>query len=128
MPSIVVGDAALAELAARARAELTHNILPFWESNAFDDDGWLRGAILDDLTLDDSRPRHSVIAARILWTFAAATRDLPQDSERFEVTARKALDLLLGGFWDDVHGGVFEKIDSFRNGVLNGLDACLATL
>ncbi len=29
---------------------------------------------------------------------------------------------------DDVHGGVFEKIDSFRNGVLNGLDACLATL
>ena len=29
---------------------------------------------------------------------------------------------------DDVRGGVFEKIDAFRNGVLNGLDACLATL
>ena len=107
MPSIVVGDVALADLAARARAELTENILPFWESNAFDDDGWLRGAVLDDLTLDDSRPRHSVIAARILWTFAAASRDLPQQRERLEITARKALDLLLGGFWDDVNGGVY---------------------
>ncbi len=29
---------------------------------------------------------------------------------------------------DDVRGGVFEKIDAFRNGVLNGLDACLAEL
>ncbi len=26
---------------------------------------------------------------------------------------------------DDVRGGLFEKIDSFRNGVINGLDACL---
>jgi len=29
---------------------------------------------------------------------------------------------------DDVRGGLFEKIDAFRNGVLNGLDACLAQL
>ena len=29
---------------------------------------------------------------------------------------------------DDVRGSLFEKIDAFRNGVLNGLDACLAQL
>ena len=73
MPDFVVGDAALTDLAARARAELVGNILPFWQRHAFDESGWLHGAVLDDLTIDDSRPRHAVIAARILWTFAAAS-------------------------------------------------------
>ena len=29
---------------------------------------------------------------------------------------------------DDVHGGLFEKIDAFRDGVVNGLDSCLDDL
>ena len=29
---------------------------------------------------------------------------------------------------DDVNGGLFEKIDAFRTGVVDGLDACLADL
>ena len=29
---------------------------------------------------------------------------------------------------DNVRGSLFEKIDAFRNGVINGLDACLAEL
>jgi hypothetical protein len=29
---------------------------------------------------------------------------------------------------DDVNGGLFEKIDAFRDGVVNGLDFCLADL
>ena len=29
---------------------------------------------------------------------------------------------------DDVNGGLFEKIDAFRNGVVEGLDFCLADL
>ena len=81
MPDFVVGDAALADLASRARSELVGNILPFWQRHAFDDSGWLHGAVLDDLTVDDSRPRHAVIAARVLWTFAAAAQALP-DSPR----------------------------------------------
>lgn len=112
MPEIVVGDAALAALAASARAELTDNILPFWTQHAFDDDGWLRGAVLDDLSLDDSRPRHAVIAARILWTFAAAARDLPELAGQLDPTARKALDVLLGAFWDDMDGGVYWALNA----------------
>lgn len=107
MPEPVEGDAALTALAASARAELTENILPFWTEHAFDEDGWLRGAVLDDLTIDDTRPRHAVIAARILWTFAIATRDLPDLREDLEPTALHAIDLLLGAFWDDTDGGVY---------------------
>ena len=106
MPDIVVGDAALTELSRRARAELIGDILPFWQEHAFDEDGWLRGAVLDDLRIDDSLPRHAVIAARILWTFAAAMRSLPELSEQLKPTALKAYDLLLGGFWDSDEGGV----------------------
>ena len=107
MPDIVVGDAALSALAQSARTELTQNILPFWTRHAFDEDGWLRGAVLDDLTIDDSRPRHAVIAARILWTFAIAGRDLPELREELEPTSRRSVDLLLGAFWDEADGGVF---------------------
>ena len=107
MPDPVVGDAALTNLAARARAELVGNILPFWERHAFDDSGWLHGAVLDDLEIDDSGPRHAVIAARILWTFAAASQALPAVREELDVTARTAYSLVVGGFWDQSHGGVF---------------------
>lgn len=115
MPNIVAGDAALTELAARARAELIDDILPFWTQHAFDDNGWLRGAVLDDLTVDDSRPRHAVIAARILWTFAAAIQDLPELREQLEPTALKARDLLLGDFWDHAHGGVVWALNPDRS-------------
>jgi len=107
MPEIVVGDPALASLAARARDELTKNILPFWTQHAFDETGWMRGVVHDDLTIDDAQPRHAVIAARTLWTFAIAARDLPQQREPLLATARKAFDLLVGPFWDEDAGGVF---------------------
>ena len=107
MPDAVLGDAALADLAARARAELTHDILPFWQRHAFDGSGWLRGAVEDDLTVDDSRPRHSVIASRTLWTFAVAAQALPEQRGSLETTGRLAANLVLGDFWDEQHGGVF---------------------
>ena len=91
MPDIVVGDAALAELASRARAELVGDILPFWQRHAFDDSGWLHGAVLDDLTIDDSVPRHAVIAARTLWTFAAAAQALPASRDDLALTAREGI-------------------------------------
>ena len=115
MPQIVVGDGALTELAARARAELLDDILPFWQRHGFDSDGWLPGAVLDDLTVDDSRPRHSVIAARTLWTFAVAARDLPEQRDDLSDTARTALRLVLDDFWDNNHGGVFWALNPDRS-------------
>lgn len=111
MPEIVVGDAALSALAASARAQLTENILPFWTRNAFDEGGWLRGAVLNDLAVDDSRPRHAVIAARILWTFAATMRDLPELREELEPVGGTAVNLLLGAFWDEADGGVYWSLN-----------------
>src|SRR5674536_320629 len=72
MAERVTGDPLLSELRERAAAELHEDILPFWERWAFDSDGWLVGSVRDDLSIDDDVPRHSVIMARILWTFAAA--------------------------------------------------------
>lgn len=107
MPVPVNGDPALSSLRERATRELVDDILPFWERHAFDDDGWMPGAVLDDLTVVVEGPRHSVLAARILWTFAAAMRDLPDDAPRWEATARKAMSLVLDRFWDGDHGGVY---------------------
>jgi mannobiose 2-epimerase len=115
MPQQVTGDAALTELAARARAELVDDILPFWIRHSFDDEDWLPGAVLNDLTVDDARPRHAVIAARTLWTFAAAARDLPELRGDLKNTARKALRLVLDDFWDDDHGGVFWSLNADRS-------------
>ncbi|WP_062464359.1 AGE family epimerase/isomerase [Demequina soli] len=95
---------ALRELAAR---ELSRGILPFWESHAFAEDGTLRGGVSDDLSYLDDLPRHSVLAARILWTFASAAAALPDERERHLATARRALDLLVGPMWDEHHGGVY---------------------
>ncbi|MGC4175033.1 AGE family epimerase/isomerase [Demequina sp.] len=115
MPQIVVGDAALTELKARARAELVNDILPFWTEHAFDDAGWLRGAVLDDLTIDNSRPRHSVIAARTLWTFAVAARDLAERRDELTAVGQASLNLLLGDFWDESEGGVYWALNPDRS-------------
>src|SRR5450759_1932757 len=108
MAERVTGDPLLSELRERAAAELHDDILPFWEWWAFDSDGWLVGSVRDDLSIDDDAPRHSVIVARILWTFAAAARaeEDPAQRERWLVVGRKALALLTGPCWDTANGGV----------------------
>jgi len=115
MPQFVMGDEALSNLAERARAELVGDILPFWMRHGFDEDGWLAGAVHDDLTVDGSRPRHAVIAARVLWTFSAAARDLPEQRAELIETAMKAKQLVLGDFWDSVNAGVFWALNSDRS-------------
>src|SRR5659263_706930 len=100
MAERVTGEPLLSELRERAAAELHEDILPFWERWAFDSDGWLVGSVRDDLSIDDEMPRHSVIVARILWTFAAAA-GAEQDAEQRErwlAVGRKALGLLTGPF------------------------------
>lgn len=95
-----------------ALRELSADILPFWEAHAFAPDGSLRGGVTDRLDYVDHLPRHSVLAARILWTFSAAADALPEQRERLLETARRAHDLLTGTLWDSQHGGVFWSVDS----------------
>lgn len=114
MAERVTSDPLLSGLRQRAATELRTDILPFWEQHVFDADGWLVGSVRDDLSIDHEMPRHSVIVARILWTFAAAAsaeQDLEQ-RERWLAVGRKALRLLTGPFLDREHGGVFWSLDA----------------
>ena len=95
----------LSELRRRMQADLDNNILPFWAQRAFKPDGNLVGVITHDLREFDDVPRHVVLCARILWTFAAAARRDPRPE--WLAVGRKALALLDGPFRDTRHGGFF---------------------
>lgn len=87
------------------QADLNHNILPFWSRRAFKPDGNLVGLVTHDLREFDDVPRHVVLCARILWTYAAAARLDPRPE--WLAVGRKALALLEGSFRDPRHGGFF---------------------
>ena len=112
MPEVISSDRQLAVLRDLALRELAGGILPFWEAHAFAEDGSLRGGVSGGLDYLDHLPRHSVLAARILWTFAAAAEAVPTHRERHLATARRALDVLTGPMWDVQHGGVYWSLDA----------------
>lgn len=102
-------DPVLAAMATRAAVELRTDILPFWERHVFIGDDWMVGEVGDDLTIRDDVPRHSVIVARMLWTFAAAAREERHMGrhERWIEAGRRAYRILTGPCWDRMSGGVF---------------------
>ncbi len=103
--------ASLADLRRRAEAELTEDILPFWQRHAFDPaTGYLVGVVANDLRRFDDVPRHAVIAGRLLWTFASAVRREPKPE--WQEMGRRAYALLTGPFWDRQHGGVYWNLDA----------------
>ena len=108
---MVQSVSSLTDLHSRARAELTQDILPFWVRYAFDPvhEG-LSGVVTNDLRRFDDVPRHVVLCARILWTFAAASR-MEARPEWLE-TGRRAFGLLTGPFWDGRHGGVYWSLEA----------------
>lgn len=100
----------LAMLRQQAEKELLTNILPFWARHTFDPQtGNLVGVVTNDLRRLGGVPRHSVLCARILWTFAAAQRIAP--NPQWLEAGKKALALIEGPFWDNSNGGVFWSID-----------------
>ncbi len=100
----------LSELRRRTEADLNRNILPFWAERAFKPDGNLVGLVTHDLREFDDVPRHVVLCARILWTFAAAARLDPRPA--WLEVGRKALALLDGPFRDTRHGGFYWSLAS----------------
>jgi mannobiose 2-epimerase len=102
-------DAAVLK-AARFRAELQDNILPFWIGHAVDrEHGGFYGVIHSDLTVDKQAPRAAVINARILWTFSVAARVL--GNPKYREMADRAWDYIIHKFWDKQHGGVYWMLD-----------------
>ncbi|WP_207765836.1 AGE family epimerase/isomerase [Pleomorphomonas carboxyditropha] len=91
------------------RRELTENILPFWQGRMRDPNGGFFGAANCDGIVDKTAPRASVVNARILWTFATATRVL---GASYRATADWAFDDLRTRFVDGEHGGLYWLIDA----------------
>jgi cellobiose epimerase len=107
------GVPADAPWAARIRAELTDNILSFWMSRALDrDHGGFFGLIGADGRADPGAPRAAVMNTRILWSFAAATRQL---GSAYRATADWACAYVLAKFWDREEGGLFWLLDADGN-------------
>lgn len=107
----------LTALSADAERELREDILPFWAERTIDRErGGFYGLITNDLQIDMSAPKGSVLNTRILWTFSAASRVWPDPLYR-EI-ADRAYAYLLEHFWDDQHSGLVWMVDS-RGGFLD---------
>ena len=93
------------------REELVGNILPFWMTHVPDlDRGGFHGEISEDLVVNDSADRGSVLCSRILWTFASAHRRL--GNREYLDAADWAFRALTGTFLDPEHGGVYWTVNS----------------
>jgi mannobiose 2-epimerase len=92
------------------KKELTGNILPFWQREVPDPlNGGFYGALSNDLTIHNEVPRSSILCARILWTFAAASLRLRGAS--YLETANYAYETLTGTFWDEQYRGIYWTVD-----------------
>jgi mannobiose 2-epimerase len=90
--------------------ELQHRMLPYWVEHTVDEEhGGFVGQIRQNGEPVRDAPKGSVLNARILWTFAAAHRQLGDD--RYGELARRARSYLMDYFWDPAHGGVFWTVD-----------------
>jgi mannobiose 2-epimerase len=90
--------------------ELAGNILPFWVTHVVDGvNGGFYSAVTNDLRVHNEVERSAILCARILWTFAAAWREL--EEERYLSMARRAYDYLTRVFWDQEYGGLYWNVD-----------------
>ncbi|HZS62560.1 MAG TPA: AGE family epimerase/isomerase [Gemmatimonadaceae bacterium] len=91
--------------------ELTHGILPYWMHRAVDAGrGGFVGAITgDDRPVPDA-PKGAILNARILWTFAAASRVLGDPAYR--AMADRAVTFMRAHLIDPTHGGVYWTVDA----------------
>lgn len=90
------------------RANLTHNILPYWMEKMKDTRGGFYGRRDGHDRLDADAPKGAILQARILWTFSAAYNAL-HNPEYLEA-ARHAYDFILSSFIDRKHGGAFWSV------------------
>jgi len=95
---------------SEVEAEIRTNILPFWANKVPDEEnGGFYGLILNDLTIEPSAPKGSVLCSRILWTFACSYSVF--GDKLYLDNARRAYQYLVDYFVDKKFGGVYWKID-----------------
>jgi mannose/cellobiose epimerase-like protein (N-acyl-D-glucosamine 2-epimerase family)/predicted GH43/DUF377 family glycosyl hydrolase len=97
------------ELAARMRAELENDILPFWLPYVDRDGGGFYGLVRNDRSFDERAPKGLVMHARFLWAYSAAYARYAK-GEYLEA-ARAAYDFLRGGQRDAKSGGFWWIVD-----------------
>lgn len=100
----------LTDLREELKDELEHNILPFWTKYTFDNvNGGFYGRISNDLVVDITANKGSILNARILWTFSAAFNRLKDPD--FLHTATRAYEYFQKYFVDREFGGVYWMVD-----------------
>lgn len=98
-------------LRAEAQALLETNILRFWSERMVDTEhGGFYGRIDGHDILHPEAEKGAVLNARILWTFASATRILNRMPHR--ILAARAKDYLLTRFIDHQYGGVYWSLNA----------------
>ena len=103
-------SSAYAGWAARIRAELVGNVLPFWPRYVLDRrNGGFFGTVGPDLDVRQESLRASVVNSRILWTYAAAARLIDVS---WRETADWAFDYLVRHVWDADEGGLYWMVDA----------------
>lgn len=99
------------QLKASAQQILENNILPFWSERMVDTEhGGFYGRIDGHNILHPQAEKGAVLNARILWTFAGATRILHRMPYR--ILAARAKDYLLTRFIDLQYGGVYWSLNA----------------
>ena len=99
------------DLKASAKDVLVNNILRFWSERMVDTEhGGFYGRIDGHDILHPEAEKGAVLNARILWTFASATRIL--HSMPYRILAARAKDYLLTRFIDPQYGGVYWSLNA----------------
>ena len=99
------------QLKASAQQILVNNILRFWSERMVDTEhGGFYGRIDGHDILHPESEKGAVLNARILWTFAGATRILHRMPYR--ILAARAKDYLLTRFIDHQYGGVYWSLNA----------------
>ncbi len=97
------------DLRNRVLHELTHNILPFWMSNAVDmENGGFVGRIDGEGNILPQSDKGGILNARILWTFSAAWNELKK--KEYHAMAERSMEYCLCHFFDKQYGGTYWKI------------------
>jgi cellobiose epimerase len=90
--------------------ELKDNILKFWIDHTVDEEnGGFYGFVSDDLIINKTHEKASVLNSRILWTYSTAYRYYKE--EKYLTIAERAYNYIVKYFVDKTNSGVYWLLD-----------------